>query len=194
MSATGDALVNIIRDLMDLTRIEEGKIEIEEVPFGLNNLLREITGLYRTRCDQKGIQFRFIQKDNITAQLMGDPTRLRQIFTNLLDNSIKFTEKGTLELSVNVKTETRRNVLLEIIVQDTGIGMRPESLETLFTPFTQGEIGIEKKYGGSGLGMAIVKQLTELMNGHIKVDSVYQKGTTFTLQLPLRRKPDDVDN
>ena len=193
MNTTSGALVNIIRDLMDLTRIEEGKIEIEEIPFGLNNLLKDIVGLYRSRCDQKGIQFRVIQKDNITSRLLGDPTRLRQIVTNLLENSIKFTDKGFVEFSASIKSESKRNVLLEIIIRDTGIGMRKESIDTLFTPFTQGEVGIEKKYGGSGLGMAIVKELVELMNGSIDVHSVYQEGSVFTLQIPLRRKPSEDD-
>lgn len=191
MTKTGDNLVNIIKDLLDLTRIEEGKLQIEEFPFNLEPLLLDIEEKYQTICDSKNLQFQMSIDPGIPRQLLGDVTRLQQIINNLLDNAVKFTPEGSVSLDVKTKVESTRNVLIEITVKDTGIGIKHEQLATLFTPFTQAEVGITKQYGGSGLGLAIVKELLELMHGLIRVESQPAQGTEFLVHIPLRRTPGD---
>lgn len=189
MIKTGANLVNIIKDLLDLTRIEEGKLQIEDIPFSLSQVVHNVEDLYRSQCEAKNLKLSVDIAENLPNNALGDPTRLNQIFINLMDNAIKFTREGEIKFSVSQRTQSDRNILIEVKVEDTGIGIKPEQLATLFTPFTQGEVGITKQFGGSGLGLAIVKELVELMQGIIKVESTPGVGSLFTLHIPLRKAP-----
>lgn len=190
MSKTGDNLVHIITDILDLTRIEEGKLQIEEIPIRLPSLIDDVTESYLLKCEAKNLNYKVCVDTDLPHLVLGDPTRLRQILTNLLDNAIKFTTSGNIEFHTHLKTQSPRNILLEIVVKDTGMGIQPKQMATLFTPFTQGEVGITQQFGGSGLGLAIVKELLELMHGLIRVESTPGTGTEFILHIPLRRAPE----
>ncbi|MGH0053577.1 MAG: ATP-binding protein [Sphaerochaetaceae bacterium] len=182
---TTHTMQEIINDILEYSRLEENKITFEEVPFHLDDVLENCVSIEQYMIRQKGLDFRIHEKPEIPKRFIGDPTRLSQILINLLNNAIKFTEEGSITLSIDTLHKNKNTYTLLFEVADTGIGMSKEQLDTIFTPFVQANATIHRKYGGSGLGLSIVKELIETMGGILKVESEPNEGTRFTVSLPL---------
>ena len=187
VSHTADALLTIINDILDYSKIEAGKLDIEPVPFDLEVAAEEVTALLRPTAEKRGIALRLIYPRETPSQVVGDPGRIRQVLTNLAGNAIKFTAQGQVVLTITCPAHTPEQAQFQFTVEDTGIGIPEEKLEHLFDRFTQADASTTRKYGGTGLGLAISKQLVELMGGSIGVRSQASQGTTFwfSLTLPL---------
>lgn len=191
--SSGEALLSIINDILDFSKIEAGKMELERHPFDLRECLESALDLVATAAVNKGLELAYHVDEQSPATIAGDVTRLRQILLNLLNNAVKFTDKG--EVSLTVRLEGGKEaadlpspaVLLHFSVADTGIGIPPERLDRMFRSFSQVDASTTRKYGGTGLGLAICKRLSEMMDGRLWVESpgVPGKGTTFHLVLPV---------
>lgn len=184
-----DNLIYIINDVLDLSKIHEGKIDFEKIPFKPAESLELVYHMLHFRAEEKGLQLKTTLDPAVPEVLLGDPMRLNQILINLTGNAIKFTEKGSvcIEAGVQRMSENKNGEKiceLKFSVIDCGIGMTPEQLGKVFQSFTQGSPDITRKYGGTGLGLTISKQLVELQHGLITVKSEPQKGTTFTFFIP----------
>ncbi|AET69921.1 signal transduction histidine kinase [Desulfosporosinus orientis DSM 765] len=172
-------LLRIINDVLDFSKIEAGKLEIENIKFNLDKVLENVANLYSISAAEKGIDLNFDTGEGVPDVLIGDPLRLEQVLSNLITNAIKFTNRGEVNVSVKVLGENNDEVKLSFTVSDTGIGITKEHIGRLFRAFTQADGSMTRKYGGTGLGLTISKQLVELMNGEISVESVYGEGTSF---------------
>ncbi|QKJ66431.1 response regulator [Deefgea piscis] len=172
-------LLALLNDILDLSRLESGKIELEAIPYSLHQLLRECMRLMRVRANEKKINLTLALAENTPEWQLGDIVRVRQILLNLLGNAIKFTEEGEVGFCVSCN---QKDIIFIII--DTGIGMTPEGLSRLFKRFQQAEKSTARRYGGTGLGLEISLTLTELMQGHIDVQSKLDVGSQFTVLLP----------
>jgi PAS domain S-box-containing protein len=182
-----DSLLAIINDILDISKIEAGKMEIENILFNLEKLLYDITEIIAIQASKKNIEVMCRIKPDVPLNLVGDPIKLRQIIMNLMGNSVKFVEKGWILLEVSKKDEDNENVYLNFIVEDTGIGIPKENLDKLFNRFVQADSSISRKYGGSGLGLSISKALVELMGGKISVTSEVGKGTKFSFDIKFKK-------
>jgi len=178
---SGESLLAILNDLLDLSKIEAGKLEIEEIEFDLAEIARGAYAAFTALANKKGLSFA-LDISQACGVYRGDPTRIRQVIYNLISNALKFTETG--EIRVQAKYDRKS---LIISVADTGIGMSPAVVDTLFAKFTQADASTTRRFGGTGLGLAICKQLAELMGGAITVKSQEGQGTTFTFKAPLQR-------
>ena len=178
---SGESLLNILNDILDMSKIEAGKLELESVPFAVTGLAERIEELHAVRAEEKGLEFEVLIGSGLETPREGDPHRLQQILHNLVSNAIKFTEKG----EVTVKISGRKNSPLVIEVRDTGIGMTPAQLSRLHDEFSQADASVTRRFGGTGLGMAITRTLIEKMGGTIHVDSIFGEGTTVKVSLPL---------
>ncbi|MDC7224990.1 MAG: ATP-binding protein [Spirochaetales bacterium] len=178
-------LLDIIKNFLDFNRLERGKIELENRTFSLSSELEEILNLFSNDIRNKGLNFQRIIDRDIPSLLLGDPYRLTQIITNLLNNAVKFSKQGTITFSAELKRAEGKRCYLLFKIRDEGIGMSEEQLEKLFTPFTQADNSISRQYGGSGLGMAICFQLIQLMDGTINVQSVKGEGTLISFVIPF---------
>ena len=178
---SGESLLNILNDILDMSKIEAGKLELESVPFAVTGLAERIEELHAVRAEEKGLEFEVLIGSGLETPREGDPHRLQQILHNLVSNAIKFTEKG----EVTVKISGRKNSPLVIEVRDTGIGMTPGQLSRLHDEFSQADASVTRRFGGTGLGMAITRTLIEKMDGTIHVDSIFGEGTTVKVSLPL---------
>jgi two-component system, sensor histidine kinase and response regulator len=176
---SAQALLILIDDLLDVSKIEAGKLELERIDFDVRQTIEDAAALFSERAYSKGLELVCDIPANVPVLLRGDPTRLRQILTNLLGNAIKFTEQGEVVVRVGDVHETATSVQLRFEIHDTGIGIAPEVQGQLFQAFTQAERSISRRYGGTGLGLAISKQLVELMGGSIGVESEAGQGATF---------------
>ncbi|REK33715.1 MAG: response regulator [Bacteroidetes bacterium] len=178
-----DNLLVIINDILDFSKIEAGKMTFEKVPFRVHELIHHTQELFQVKADEKSISLVSRIDDNVPARIQGDPTRLNQILNNLVSNAIKFTEKG--EVSINVKaTDIQNNkAILQFDVKDTGIGIPQVSIKNIFESFTQAKNDTSRKFGGTGLGLTIVKKMIELQGGEINVSSEPGKGSTFSFNL-----------
>lgn len=184
----GDQLLAIINDILDFSKIEAGQLELEEIDFSLRDLVEDLAEIFAARYQEKSLELITLVPSHLPVLLRGDPTRLRQILTNLLGNSLKFTETGETLLSIEVIHESEEEIYLTIKVLDTGIGIPPDRMENLFSAFTQADASTTRRYGGTGLGLAISSELAHSMGGTIEVESTPQKGSAFTLYLPFRRQ------
>src|SRR5579864_348447 len=180
-------LRSLVDDVLDITKIESGRITIEVAPFDLHACINGLMQLLRPHAQAKGLTLNAFVDPALEYQLKGDSHHLRQILLNLLGNAIKFTERGKVNLVVGLQRETESAVTARFEVSDTGIGIAPAALVNIFERFVQADQSTTRKYGGTGLGTTIAKQLVELMGGNIGVDSVLGKGSTFWLELPLLR-------
>ncbi len=189
LQLSAGSLLNLINDLLDISKIESRSIELEHIPFSIAELLEPVISVMSMRATEKGLNFVFDEMVSSGNTYIGDPTRIRQILLNLCSNAFKFTEHGevriTLEFQARLDNETHDDV--RIRVHDTGIGIAKDKLETIFHKFTQADSSINRKYGGTGLGLAITKTLTEIMGGEITVESREGVGSVFTICLPLMR-------
>ena len=186
IDASAKVLLNIINDVLDMSAIASNKLKIAKVEFDLKAVLNAISTIYYTQCEQKGVRF-IMDVDVKNELLIGDSLRVNQILMNLVSNAFKFTDRGGT-IAVRVKEDRREEdtVFLQFQVSDTGVGMGPEMLKRLFKPFEQESASTAKKYGGSGLGLSISKNLVSLLRGDIAVESEKGKGTTFTVELPFK--------
>ncbi|MCD0460544.1 ATP-binding protein [Roseiconus lacunae] len=183
MKRNGEYLLELINDILDLSRIEAGKLDIDPEDCALPELVADIQSLMQVRAEEKGVDFDIHFDGMIPKCINADPKRLRQVLINLIGNAIKFTEEGRVILKVKfVKDETPQ---LEFAVEDTGIGMTDEQIERLFKPFSQGDTSVRRKFGGSGLGLAISHRLVDMMQGELDLESEIGAGSTFYVRLPL---------
>ncbi|NRB40588.1 MAG: response regulator [Pseudomonadales bacterium] len=185
---SAESLLVIINDILDFSKIEAGKIELENIDFNLQQLIHHIVDIMRFKAEEKHIDFQFIWDKNIDAFLLGDPVRLRQIISNLMDNAIKFTSAGKVSIDIRLKTQTPDHCQVELHVIDTGIGIPEPVLNNLFKAFSQVDASTTRKYGGTGLGLSIAKQLVELMQGFIQVESVEGQGSHFWFTLEFDKQ------
>ncbi len=187
---SSEILLSLINDILDFSKIEAGKIELESADFDLKNLLTKTTGILKMKASEKGLVLQSYISPDVPCLLKGDPSRLRQIILNLVNNAVKFTKKGEINIRVSAEktrgsdiksVETRQvsEVSLSFSVTDTGIGIPKEHIKRLFKPFSQADASTTRKYGGTGLGLIISKKLVELMGGQITAESEPGKGTTF---------------
>jgi signal transduction histidine kinase len=184
---SGEALLEIIDSILDLSKIEAGKLQLEVVDFNPADVLNEVLKLVSGRARGKGLAVNASVSDDARGVLRGDPARLRQVLLNLVANAIKFTESGEVAVRVKVTESSENGARLLFEVQDTGIGLSPDALSRLFQPFVQADGSITRKYGGTGLGLAICKQLIELMGGRVGVDSEPGKGSRFWFTARFQR-------
>ncbi|MCL1939586.1 MAG: response regulator [Desulfovibrionaceae bacterium] len=175
-----NTLLGIINDILDFSKIEAGRLDMDSTEFKLEDILDNIATLVGHKADEKGLEVLFGVDSNVPAELVGDPLRLGQVLTNLLNNAVKFTEKGEIIISCTLDAVLGEKVRLRFMVKDTGIGMSQEQQARLFTAFTQADGSITRRFGGTGLGLTITKRLLELMEGGIQVLSEEGKGTTVT--------------
>lgn len=168
---SADLLLSIIDDILDHSKIEAGKMQLEEIPFRLSDEIKLSLDLFKAIIDEKGLKFNIHIDENVPENIIGDPFRLRQVLSNFISNAVKFTHEGEIRLVVKVEEEYNGNVSLLFEVADTGVGIPKERLESIFNSFTQAENSTSRKYGGSGLGTTIAKQLINLMNGEVWVES-----------------------
>ncbi|KAB8052562.1 response regulator [Janthinobacterium rivuli] len=178
---SGESLLSIIDDILDFSKIEAGKLVLEHIPFDLRQLLDDVVALFANGIERKAIAFTCRIAPDVPQHVRGDPVRLRQILTNLLNNATKFTERG--EIGVDVSRPAAGQLRLE--VRDTGIGMTPEAAAAVFQPFRQADSTTSRKYGGTGLGLAIIKQLAEMMEGNIVLHSVAGQGSSFAVTIAV---------
>ena len=186
INSSGNMLLRIINDLLDYSKMEAGKLDIENIEFKIDNVLQNVADLVSIKAYEKDIEIIFNRDIHIPKRIVGDPLRISQILVNIISNAIKFTEKGEVLLEIRIKNIDENKVNLEFIIIDTGIGMNEETLDNLFKSFSQADNTISRKYGGTGLGLAISKNLIELMNGTITVDSKLTQGSTFVINLPFK--------
>ena len=183
---SANALLSIIDDILDFSKIEAGRLDVEQIPFDLEKVCADALRTVAVRADQKGLELLARRGPGVPRRLLGDPGRLRQILLNLLGNAIKFTERGEIEVAVELAEPGAAGQVLHFCVSDTGIGIAPEKQEHIFEAFAQEDSSTTRRFGGTGLGLTICSRLCELMGGRIWVDSVPGQGSAFhfTLQLP----------
>ncbi|MBX3319574.1 MAG: hypothetical protein KF890_06820 [Nitrospira sp.] len=184
---SGMGLLQVINDILDISKIEAGKLTLEVIAFDVRQLVNEVLELFSGPAEAKGLKLTAALPAMLLPEYEGDPVRIRQILTNLIGNAIKFTTQGQITLHITVDEDSLSTTTLCIQVQDTGIGIEPAVQETLFRPFMQADGSTTRRYGGTGLGLAIVKQLTQLMDGTVGVESVLGKGSTFWCTIQLKK-------
>jgi signal transduction histidine kinase/CheY-like chemotaxis protein len=184
IQTSGESLLEIINDILDFSKIEAGMMRIESKPFSLRELLHSVKTMFDTRIQQKNLHFIVNIENSIPGLLTGDAVRLTQILVNLVNNAIKFTGSGGIEINVSGDKQKEDRIDISFSVKDTGIGIPSHKVEVIFDRFQQADDDTTRKYGGTGLGLSIVKQLIELQNGTIRVNSVLNEGTEFVFSVP----------
>ena len=186
---SGEGLLGLINDILDLSRIEAGRMPIEPGPFNLESVVQEVAELVAVKATEKELQVNVQYPTGVPRHLVGDPGRIRQVLTNLAGNAIKFTHQGHVLITVGCDDQSGEVANLRLTVKDTGIGIPEDKLEQIFDKFTQAHGSIAEQYGGTGLGLAICHQLVELMDGAISVTSRMGEGSTFRFDLRLPISP-----
>ncbi|MVM35462.1 PAS domain S-box protein [Spirosoma sp. HMF4905] len=189
----GKNLLNIVNDILDISKIEAGMLPLESIPFSIPSLADSIRTMLHSAATEKNLWLTVETDPTLPAVVLGDPTRLTQILVNLLNNAIKFTQKGGVRVRIEKRAETAESVRIRFIVQDTGIGMAPDILPHIFERFRQASDFTTRYYGGTGLGLNIVKSLAEMQGGWVNVSSTLGEGSCFTLELPYRIAAIPVD-
>ncbi len=182
LKRNGQHLMRILTDILDLSKIEAGKIEVEHISTSPCEVIADIESVMRSVAEEKGIRFEVTYVNKIPSKIETDPTRLRQILMNLVGNAIKFTEKGSVQMSVQLEGEGEDRLLCFAVV-DTGRGLSPEAMSRIFESFSQADDSTTREFGGTGLGLTISRQLARLLGGDITVESVEGEGSTFTLTI-----------
>ena len=184
---SSDALLALIGDILDFSKIEAGKLDLEPVPFVLDEVIGNSVRVLALRAHETGLTVTYDIDDDVPETLVGDPLRLRQVLVNLVGNAIKFTEKGGVTVKVAVDREKDDEVVVRVSVTDTGIGIAPDKQKLIFDAFSQADGSTTRKYGGTGLGLAISKRLVDMMGGELSVDSTLGEGATFAFTAKLTR-------
>jgi signal transduction histidine kinase/DNA-binding response OmpR family regulator len=180
---SAEGLLQIINDILDISKIESGKMELEHIPFDLHEVLAYCQMVIISRAEEKGLQVHFYAEPSVGKKLLGDPTKVRQILLNFLSNAVKFTNVGTVKLSSSITASTENTVAMYFEIRDSGIGMTPEQMSKIYEPFIQADSSMTRKYGGTGLGISISKKLIELMGGSLIVESTFGVGSKFAFTL-----------
>ena len=188
---SGENLLTIINDVLDFSKIEAGKMSIDVMDFDLRRVVEDTVSLMAERAHAKGLELASLVEYDVPTALRGDPGRLRQVLTNLLGNAIKFTEEGEVVLRVSLEDETEEDAKIRVEVSDTGIGIPPEQQEQLFESFAQADSSTTRRYGGTGLGLTISRQIVSSMGGRIWVESEPGVGSTFYFSVRLGKQPDE---
>lgn len=183
MKISINAMLSIINDILDISKIEAGKLELERIPFDLRKIIDNAVVSYSAAAIEKGIKLDKVVNPEIPQYVMGDPTKLRQIINNLISNAVKFTNEGSVLVKAGLTRKTETYAEINFTVADTGIGMTAVESERIFQPFTQADSSLTRKYGGTGLGLSICKSYIEKMNGKIEVTSEVNKGSTFSFSI-----------
>ncbi len=181
-------LMAVINDILDLSRIESGKLELEIVPFSLQEAVAETIEIFRPNAKQKALAIATHFADNVPAKIYGDETRVKQVLNNLLSNAIKFTERGSIHIDVSSLQKNGKTIVY-ITIKDTGIGISSEQMKVIFENFSQADSSTTRRFGGTGLGLSISQKLTKLMQGKLEVSSAEGVGSTFTLSFPVQQQP-----
>ena len=192
INKSSNILSSLINDILDLSKIEAGKLEIENVNFNLNDIAENITSFFTVNAADKNLDFKIFIQENVPLSLKGDSLRLKQILINLINNAIKFTESGNISLHISLIEKYVNSIKLNFSVKDTGIGISEEEKKRLFLPFSQIDSSPTKKFRGTGLGLSISKRLVELMGGEISLKSEVNKGSEFYFSIILTTETDDV--
>jgi len=182
----GDTLLSLVNDVLDFSRIEAGRFELEKAHFDLPSNVQQVLDMFAPRAREKGLGLLLEGADLIPRHVVGDPLRLQQVLLNLVGNALKFTEHGEVTVSLRSREEGDQ-FLLQVAVSDSGIGVPSDRIDSLFEPFTQAEAGTARRYGGSGLGLSIARKLVQLMGGDITVESIENKGSVFRFEVLLGR-------
>ncbi|MBN1573895.1 MAG: PAS domain S-box protein [Deltaproteobacteria bacterium] len=182
---SGNILLTLINDILDLSKIESGKAEINEEVFYLLDLLNNTIALFNLKAEEKGLELNLEIDKDISSQIISDPDKIRQIIINLVGNAVKFSDAGKIDVSVMMGGKDDKKDQLTVSVKDTGIGIPPEKIDAIFEPFSQADASTTRRYGGTGLGLSITKKLVELLGGEIKVSSEVGKGSAFTFSVPV---------
>jgi PAS domain S-box-containing protein len=190
---SGDALIVLINDILDLAKVDSGKMTFEKIPFKMKASISAMLHLFETKIQEKNLRLIQVYDDKIPTNIIGDPVRLHQIILNLVSNAVKFTTKGKITVSVDLLHEDAENVIIQFAVTDTGIGIAEEKIEKIFENFQQASSGTSRLYGGTGLGLAIVKQLIEPQGGNIIVKSKVNEGSIFSFTLPFQKANADAE-
>ena len=180
-------LLAIVNDILDLEKIEAGKMQLEEIPFNITDKLSTIIRSFSFRAEEKGIRLTHKNQLPQSLQVNGDPYRLVQILNNFLSNAVKFTAQGSITLGTHIKFDKEDWMAIEFIIEDTGIGIPDDKLKAIFTPFVQASLNTTRKYGGTGLGLSICKNLIEMQGGELWVESRINEGTTFRFIVPYKK-------
>lgn len=183
---SADVLLDILNEILDLSRIEAGRLELEETAFNLHKAVEQVIKTLRLKAGEKGLALIYNLPPQVPELVIGDPLRFRQVLINLVDNAIKFTHEGKIAVRADVRERDADSVTLEFSVSDTGIGIRPEDQERIFNPFTQVDASTTRNYTGTGLGLTISRKLVELMNGELRVESLPDQGSTFYFTVKLK--------
>ena len=191
MQSSGDLLVGIIDDILDFSRVEAGKMDLERTEFGLHDVLDRAVDSVAAQCRAKNLELTIAVAADIPAQLIGDPLRLAQVLLNLAGNAVKFTDRGKVTIDVSVQSRSEHELVLRLAVTDTGIGISEEQQRRLFQTFHQADSSSTRRFGGTGLGLAIARRLAELMGGETGVDSRVGVGSTFWFTARLGLLPGD---
>lgn len=187
---SSETLLSVVNDILDFSRIEARKLELEDAGFDLAVLVRDVVDILEEKAAEKGIRLRYRIEDRVPRRLRGDPGRLSQVLTNLAGNAVKFTARGGVSIEIAAESVDDVRARIRCTVTDSGIGIPKERIPELFLPFTQAEESIARRFGGSGLGLAISKQLIELMGGEIGVESQLGEGSNFWFTVDLARRVD----
>ena len=194
VQTSAETLLDLLNDILDLSKIEAGQLELEDVPFDLRKVVEQVTDILAQRASAKGLELLLYVAPDVPSGLRGDPTRLRQVLVNLIGNAIKFTEHDEVAVSIELLREPNGGIELLCTVADTGIGISGSKLDIIFESFAQADSSVTRRYGGTGLGLPISKQLVEMMGGLIWVESREGVGSTFCFTAVLERGSDAVES
>ncbi|VXB84476.1 Hybrid sensor histidine kinase/response regulator [Pseudomonas sp. 8AS] len=195
ISSSGSSLMTVINDILDYARIESGKLSLEEIEFDLEQLVSDTLSLFTSQALEKRLRLYVSLERGVPRRIKGDPMRLKQVLMNLLSNALKFTQEGHVALHICLRSDSRGQAHLLFAIRDSGIGIRADSLGQLFKSFAQGDSSTTRRYGGSGLGLVISKELVEMMHGRIEVQSTPGQGSRFAFDIPLQavsEQPDEL--
>ncbi len=187
-----DTLLSVINDILDISKIEAGRMEIERIPFDIRSMIETTIFLYDAKAREKGLEINMLISSSIPNFVIGDPTKIRQVISNLVSNAVKFTDKGEVFIEVSLIKETDKDTEISFAIRDTGIGMTDMEMTKIFKNFSQADSSSTRKYGGTGLGLVICKRLVEMMDGSIGLISEKGKGSIFNFNLTLDKSKDSV--
>ncbi|MDR2589706.1 MAG: response regulator [Oscillospiraceae bacterium] len=187
-------LLQIINDILDISKVESGRMDLENIPFDMHELFSNCRTTITPKADEKGLLMYFYAEPSVGKITLGDPVRLLQILLNLLSNAVKFTKSGIVKLQAAVRDISENSVTVYFEVKDSGIGMTPEQMDVIFKPFKQAEAGTTRKYGGTGLGLVIAKNIVEMMGGELVVESTFGVGSKFSFELTFDAIDENEDN